>query len=73
MSAQQIVCWILSLLVGLAIERAITSRPSIGTHRPACHAERDCRVVQSGRCRQVDRFTVLCPRKQVCETRRVCR
>jgi hypothetical protein len=73
MSAQQIICAILSLLVGLAIEHALTARPGESRQRPSCHAARYCEVVQSGPCRRVDRFTILCPRKQVCETRRVCR
>ena len=82
MSAQQIVCGILAMLFGWAIEQAMSPRPAIGPpraapipapQRPACESVRQCRIVPAGPCRRVDRFTVLCPRKKVCETRRYCR
>lgn len=81
MSVQQIICGVLAMLVGWAIEQAMSPRPAAvprpapvpAPRHPACETEQQCRVVAAGPCRRVDRFTVLCPRKKVCETRRHCR
>lgn len=54
-----------------AVVLAVALVPQPATARGAACGS--CRVAPLGPCRRVDRFTVLCPRKRVCETRRHCR
>ena len=68
----KIICGVLAAIAGWIIEEGFKSSKPNAERPRHCQWHQVCRVVQSGPCRRVDQFTVLCPREQRCKRWQVC-